>query len=326
MSRPVVFITGSTGFIGTHVVIATLKAGYGVRLSIRKAEQEAGLRERHAEFNDRIETVVVSDMSKRESFKAVLQGVDFIFHLASPMPGSGSDVKKDYIEPAVNATESILYAALDFPQIQKVVIVSSILALTPVTALGSKVVKVKDNTGEVIPVDLNAPFPDGVRGHGMKYAASKIFAHQATREFMKSHRPHYALITLHPVFVLGENLLQTTPEEIHGMNALLWASINSEQPQIANAWVHVRDVADAHVKALETKIASGTEFLLCRPPVSWEGVARFVKTEYPAVGCKLEGPFEGGWEIDTSSADRILGLKWRSEEEILRDVIRQQGF
>ncbi|RDH36397.1 hypothetical protein BDQ94DRAFT_185491 [Aspergillus welwitschiae] len=324
MTTPLVFITGATGFIGSQVVATTLKAGYRVRLSIRKAEQEATLRELYPGYGDKIETCIVPDISQRESFKDAFQDVDYVFHLASPIPGGGNDFKQDYIEPAVRGTEAILYAALEIPQIKKVIVMSSVLALAPVTALITKDISVKDNTGEIIPVDMNMSFPDDFSGHALKYAASKVLAHQAKRSFLEKNSPHYKLITLHPTFVLGPSMIQKTPEEISGMNALFWLSITSGQTRIANAWVHVYDVADAHIKVLEKDIQSGTEFILSRPAVSWEHPADFIKEKYPAVECKLNPPFEGHWALDTTTADRILGMRWRSEEQIIGDVIEQQ--
>ncbi|KAL2214859.1 dihydroflavonal-4-reductase [Thermoascus aurantiacus ATCC 26904] len=251
MADPLVFITGGTGFIGFQVVAATLKARYRVRLSIRKPEQEQVVRERYPEFASKIETVIIPDITKSEAFKDALN--------------NGSDVKTDYVDPAVRGTESILYAAMKFPQIKKVIVVSSVLALLPVTALLEKEVSVKDNTGEVIPINLDMAFPDGFIGHGLKYSASKILAHQATREFLKKNRPNYILITFHPTFVLGESLVQQSAEDIDGINALFWQSLFSEKPRISTAWVHVQDVADAHVKALEVPVESGKEFLLSAP-------------------------------------------------------------
>ena len=72
------------------------------------------------------------DLSKVES---ALTGVTSVFHLASPMPGKGSDVRKDYVEPAVNYTETILRASEQHKTIKRVIVMSSILALLPVDAL-----------------------------------------------------------------------------------------------------------------------------------------------------------------------------------------------
>ena len=143
MPGTLIFITGATGFIGSQVVAATLRAGYNVRLSIRKPEQDQLLRERHAEFLDQIETVVIPDITDANSIKGHLIGVNYVFHIASPMPGTGSDLITDYINPSVKGTKSILSATIDFAAIRKVVIVASILSLLPLTTFTSKEVEVK---------------------------------------------------------------------------------------------------------------------------------------------------------------------------------------
>lgn len=168
-------------------------------------------------------------------------------------------------------------------------------------------------------------FPDNFTGHGMKYAASKILAHQATREFLSQNKLHYTLLTFHPTFVLGDSFIQDSAESIDGINGLFWKSLFSEKPLMAaGAWVHVRDIADAHVKALENSTESGTEFLLSGPVMSWDEAIKFVNEKYPTLGVKLEPPFAKGWEIDVSTADRILQLKWRSPETTIQDLIDQQ--
>lgn len=156
------------------------------------------------------------------------------------------------------------------------------------------------------------------------YAASKIKAHQATRDFIKETTPHYKVLTLHPVFVLGDDMIQETADGLAGMNKFFYNSLFSEKPHIGNAWVHVRDVADAHVKALETDAESGTEFILSHPKVSWENTANFAREKYPALGVKLQPPFDVNWEVETTAAEQILGMKWRSTEKITSDVVDQQ--
>jgi len=343
MPESTVFITGSTGFIGSHVTNTALSAGYHVRLSIRKQEQAQKLLKYYPEYESKIETVVVPDITKSESFEIAFNGIDYVFHLASPMPGTGSDVRLDYVDPAVKTTEAVLYAAMTAPSVKKVIIVSSALALAPIDALLVPEVTVKgvttrnsstivcrltdptDNTGKVIPVNLEMPFPEGAAGHALRYSASKILAHQATREFLKENTPHYTLITFHPTLVLGHSIIQESGD-ISGSNGMVWQSLFSEKPTAPAGWVHVRDVADAHVKALETDIESGTEFLLSgsKPASPWAEVVSFVNSQYPGLGWKLQLPFEGGWKVDVSRAEEVLKINWRSKEDMVRDIVEQQ--
>ncbi|KAF2112813.1 hypothetical protein BDV96DRAFT_601644 [Lophiotrema nucula] len=326
MPGPLIFITGGTGFIGAHTVLASLEAGYRVRLSIRKPEQEATIFERYPNFASNIETVLITDFSNPDSFKKALGGVEYVFHLASPMPGAGTDVRKDYVEPAVDATLSVLKAALDFEEIKTLIVMSSVVALLPadtLTRIGEDI-HAKDNTGDVIPVDLDRDFPPDLFGHAVRYASSKILAHQATRDFLSQQRPHYKLLTLHPAYVMGNDLTQTTAEGLGGINGMFFMSLGSEKPILGTAWVHVKDIAEAHVRAIQSEVDTGKEFLLSGPPFPWEDAIEYVKEKYPDLEVKLAPPFEGRWSADVSFAEKVLGMKWRSKESILDDLIGQQ--
>lgn len=136
MPSGTVFITGATGFIGSHVAKSTLAAGYRVRLSIRKAEQQETLEKILAPHAENAEFLVVPDLSNADALRDALKGVDYVFHLASPMPGKGSDIKTDYVEPAERNTLAILEAAqAQQASIKKVVITASVLSLMPLGSL-----------------------------------------------------------------------------------------------------------------------------------------------------------------------------------------------
>lgn len=174
-------------------------------------------------------------------------------------------------------------------------------------------------------VDTTKPFPPGQAGAGLKYQASKILAHQATLAFMRTHSPSFDLITMHPTFVLGRSLVQMSAAGIDGINAWLWSSLNSKKAQFASLCVHVRDVAEAHVKALQRDVPSGTAFLLSGPSFGWDDVVKFVKSEYEGkIDVNLIGPFSEPPVADASKAERLLGMTWRSMEEIVGDVLDQQ--
>lgn len=135
MSESLVFITGSTGFIGSHVVLQTLDAGYKVRLSVRKESQIEGLKKLFPKHINNVDFVVIPDLSISSAFDSALKGVEYVFHIASPMPGKGTDFKAEYLNPAVQGTTALLDAAKKVNTIKRVVIVSSVLALVQLDAL-----------------------------------------------------------------------------------------------------------------------------------------------------------------------------------------------
>lgn len=276
MPSPITFITGATGFIGSHVVKSALAAGTRVRLSVRKEEQIQTLKQLFSAKPGQLDFVIISDISNPEAFEDKLNDVEYVLHLASPMPGKGQDFKSDYLKPAVEGTVSILKAAKASGSVKRVVVTSSVLAVIPLGQMNATDLHIKgesvllegvflkisrsllladlmhrtiEDQGQDLKVDPNMDWPEGFAGHGAKYQASKILAHQATIDWMKENKPDFSLVTIHPTFVLGHSLVQKSAADIGGINALFWSTLQAEKPQFPPMVVDVRDVADAHLKA-----------------------------------------------------------------------------
>jgi nucleoside-diphosphate-sugar epimerase len=133
MPSGLIFITGATGFIGSAVALEALKAGYRLRISIRKESQIPKLKKVLGKFEQQIDFVIVPDITQESSFAGKLDGVDYVLHLASPLP-HGTD-KETYFGPAVKGTTAILREAAKVSTIKRVVITSSIAALIPITGV-----------------------------------------------------------------------------------------------------------------------------------------------------------------------------------------------
>lgn len=119
-------ITGATGFIGSQVALRVLQAGYRARLAIRREEQADKLRRIFADYEKQLEFVVVPDITVSGCFDEALQGVEYVLHLASPLPKPGSG---DLVTPARRGTVVILESAAKVPSIKKVVVTGSVLSL-----------------------------------------------------------------------------------------------------------------------------------------------------------------------------------------------------
>lgn len=142
---------------------------------------------------------------------------------------------------------------------------------------------------------------------------------------MLDRRPHFQLITLHPVFVLGPSLVQRSPEDMDPINELFWVSLESGRPHFPTNYVHVRDVAEAALLSLRAAISRHVEeFVLSGPDAKWEEVVAFVSSTYPQIGVKLEPPFGKPYHVDVSKAESILGIRWSSLEDTIRDTLDQQ--
>ena len=127
MTRSTIFITGATGFIGAHVALSALKAGYNVKLSVRREAQIESLRKALDAFADNLQFVVVPDYTTANAFDDALKGADYVIHVASPL----AKPNEDLFTPAVKGTTSILESASKTASIKKVVITASVASLIP---------------------------------------------------------------------------------------------------------------------------------------------------------------------------------------------------
>lgn len=161
-----------------------------------------------------------------------------------------------------------------------------------------------------------------------RYAASKILANQAGLDFKKTKRPQFELVTLYPAYVYGPSLLQKTAGELSGTNALLYYTLKSQVPNMPMfPAVHVIDVAEAHVKALDPSVPDMSRFILStQPQLSTSEIIAFLNKEYPSLAQEwsLEPENQPPWTVDSSRAEEVLKIKWRPVEAQFKEVIDQQ--
>ncbi|RAK75338.1 putative 3-beta hydroxysteroid dehydrogenase/isomerase [Aspergillus fijiensis CBS 313.89] len=327
MPAPLIFMTGATGFIGSATAVQALKSGYQLRLGVRQKSEK--LQSLLSEYREQVEFVIIPDLTEEAAFRGKLDGVDYVLHLASPL-ANGTD-KEAFFSPAVNGTLAVLKEAAKVPSIKKVVVTSSIAALIPLAGLPDGGVIREDNDWDLA-VDPTADFvdPNNPAATPMTlYRASKLLANNATWDFWRTENPHYALVTLHPSFVFGHNLVQASGKEIEaGSNGIIWGSVMGGVPLGGITGVHIQDVAEAHIRALDSRIKNGAKYLLSGPPTTWKEVARIAHELYPNVGVKLtEGAEGASMPTDTTKAEVELQMQWRPWEEMVRSVMDQQlGF
>lgn len=112
-------VTGASGFVGGHVVPALLKAGYRLRLAQRFATGAAS----------GVETVAIGDLDRPVDWRAALDGVDHVVHMAGlAHAGPGRD-EASYRRVNTDATLALADAAIA-AGVKRFVYLSSIKALS----------------------------------------------------------------------------------------------------------------------------------------------------------------------------------------------------
>ncbi|EGR44747.1 uncharacterized protein TRIREDRAFT_69688 [Trichoderma reesei QM6a] len=325
MSGHLVFITGASGFIGTYLIGDVLKAGHRVRVAVRSEEKAQLIKELYPSALDRIESVIVSDISQLLTFQGALKGVDYVFHLAGPMVDKGTDLTRDFVDPVVRGTLSILELSAQENSIRKVVIVSSFVSLMPLDGIVRSPFHIKANTGERFVVNLNMDFPEGLPGQLLKYQTGKIVAHQAYRDWVKKANPKFDVVTVHPSQVFGPSLVQKSADELSGVNYLMWVTLHSNGPPMTPfLMVDVRDVSRALARIIDAVVPSGTELPLTGPFHTWKQFASFAKANYPSLNVKFDAEEEPTWTIDMGATDKFLAMEWTAMEDSIEAFLDQQ--
>jgi dihydroflavonol-4-reductase len=216
-----VFLTGATGFVGSHVAREAASMGAELRLLVRKTSRLDNLAGIQAD-------TVVGDLMEPESFRGAIAGCDAVMHVAADYRLWVRDPKAMYAAN-VDGTRELLRIARE-ERVKRVVYTSS------VATMGFK----RDGTivNEDTPVSL-----DDMVGH---YKRSKFLAEQ---EAIAAARAGQQVIILNPTTPIGPNDLKPTPT-----GRIVVDFLNRKFPAYVDTGlnlVDVREVARCHLSALE---------------------------------------------------------------------------
>ena len=116
------FITGATGFIGSHLADELLKKGYEVKCLVRKSSSTKWLEGKQVEY-------VYGDLFTHDTLEKALKDVDYVYHVGGV---TFAKRKEEFYKGNVDATKSLLEACYKFnPGLKKFVHVSSQAAVGP---------------------------------------------------------------------------------------------------------------------------------------------------------------------------------------------------
>jgi nucleoside-diphosphate-sugar epimerase len=109
------------------------------------------------------------------------------------------------------------------------------------------------------------------------YRASKTFAEKAAWKFLDEQHPHFDIITFQPPLVFGPCEHETTLKSLNESNSMVWQIVSGGKdakvpPTATWQWVDVRDVAAAHIAAIEPSVKGNQRFLLSAGEFTWQKV------------------------------------------------------
>jgi dihydroflavonol-4-reductase len=238
-----VLVTGSAGFIASRIVEQLLAGGHHVRGTVRslKKEQELAPLRRLPGASERL-ALVEADLLTEGGFDSHVQGMDAVIHTASPYMLHAKNPQKDLVEPAVFGTRNVLASAAKASSVKRVVVTSSMAAIT--------------DEPESDHVLTEADWNSQSSLERNPYYFSKTLAERAAWDFQKSDKPSFDLVVINPFLVIGPSLVPS----INTSNQMFVDILAGAYPGVMNltwGFVDVRDVAKAHIRALEVLEAGG---------------------------------------------------------------------
>ncbi|KAI0566992.1 NAD-dependent epimerase/dehydratase [Gracilaria domingensis] len=233
-----VAVSGISGFIGAQIAADLLARGYIVHGTVRSNTPNQVAHLTSLEVPGRLE-VFEADMKKDGSFDEPLMGCTCAFHVASPYILKTSDPKTDMIEPAIQGALNFLSACVK-ASVSKVILTSSIGAIA--------------DLGQPNKVFNEADWNDEHEERAIPFYYSKVAAERAAWSYATENKLN--LIVINPSLVLGPSLIP----RLNPSNLFIRDIASGRIPVIVNLElpaVDVRDVSEAHIRAMETENASG---------------------------------------------------------------------
>lgn len=247
-NKSTVLVTGASGFIGSHSVLALLEKGYTVRAAVRsqlRIEQLQALIKAHSPNQPDIEYVIAT-LDSDEGWDNAVKGCESVLHLASPLPIKQPKDPNELIKPARDGALRVI-AAANRGGVKRVVMTSSTAAVN-----GSRSTNQDYIYDEKDWTDLNDKTLT-------PYKQSKTIAEKAAWDFVNQDKS-IELTTICPSLVCGPALEAKVNSSLEVVKRMMDGSFPLIPP-IGFGVVDVRDIADLHVLAMESPQAAGARFI-----------------------------------------------------------------
>lgn len=221
MNQDTVLVTGASGFVGAAVAHHAQRAGFRVRVTVRRTSPRGNIDGNGFD-------VVEADMRDAAAMRRAMVGVRYLFHVAADYRLWAPD-PNEIVRTNVEGTRTVMEAALA-AGVEKIVYTSSVATL-----------RVK---GATAPVDETARV-DEHEAIGA-YKRSKVAAERVVEQMIAARG--LPAVIVHPSTPIGPRDIKPTPT-----GRLIVQAAAGKMPGYVDTglnFVHVDDVAAGHLLAL----------------------------------------------------------------------------
>lgn len=168
------------------------------------------------------------------------------------------------------------------------------------------------------------------------YRASKVFAEKAAWEFVEKEKPNFSLSTMCPPLVLGPivhylNSLDALNTSNQRTRDIIQGKAKKEiAPTGTYLWIDVRDLARAHVLAMEKSSAANKRFFVTAGYFSNKEIVQIVEKNFPQYKDELptadtpggDYPSGGVYKYNNKRSLELLGGKLITLQESIVDTVK----
>ena len=268
-----VFVTGANGFIAKHIILRLLEKGYRVRGSVRGSDRAEAVRRTLAthlsnpDLSRKNLEFVELDLARDEGWKEALEGVDILVHTASPFPFAQPKDENEVVLPAVEGAIRALRAS-KANNTNRVIFTSSGYAIIDRDLEPGRTVYTEDDWS-----DHHYPA-------STPYSRSKVRAEKSAWDFVGKEAPEIDLTVILPGFVLGPPLDTEIGTSMKVVKRLLDGR-DPALPRFGFPVVDVRDVAEAHVRAISRPETVGKRITVAADFLWFSDMAEAIKEAFP---------------------------------------------
>lgn len=318
--KKVVCVTGATGYIASWIVKLLLERNYTVHATVRDPNDHTkvghllgldGAQERLHLFK--------ANLLEEGSFDSAISGCHGVFHTASPVQFTFKDPQAEVLDPAIKGTLNVLTSCKKFPSIRRVVFTSSMSAV---------LFNGKPRAPEVVVDESWFSDPEMCKESSMTwYTLSKTLAEESAWKFAKENE--IDLVSINPGMVIGPMLQPQVNASLTPILDLINGS--KAYPNATLGWVHVKDVAMAHILGFEVPSAFG-RYLMVETVIHFSDMVKIIQELYPMLKlpdkCADDEPFLPTYQVSKEKA-KSLGVNFIPLKVTLKETIenlKEKGF